>query len=457
MLDEASNMSLLTAEAAPTSASPILVVATCWYAYVARTAHLLLKAGCSVAVLCPKGHPVLAIAGISVFEQQAMSPLRSLSQAIATCNPCLVVPTDDRSVANLHALHRAGSASQRRLIERSLGDPAYFGVSACRSKFLTLAGQLEIPAPAGRSLANEAELAQWVSRIAGPWVLKIDGAWGGQGVRIVQTAEEARQASRKLRKFRSRAVAVKRILVNQDLFWLADWLRAGTPELSVQSYIKGMPGNLTMFCRNGEVLAMTMAEAVACACETGPATIIRLVQWPDLAASARRLAARMRLNGFHGLDFMVEETTGRAIVIEMNPRLTSLSNIRLEPGRDLIGAAAAMVTNKAYRPPETQPRGDLVANFPIAWEWSLDDPRLPSCYADVPRDEPALMAEMLRPSWPDRLPLARLVRGCSRAAYSAWDTLRRLVRPGNVIRRREPHVCLPKDILAGLPNELGLS
>ena len=196
---------------------------------------------------------------------------------------------------------------------------------------------------------------------------------------------------------------------------------------------------------------------MVCACETGPSTIIRLVERPELAAGARRLAARMRLNGFHGLDFMVDETTGRAMVIEMNPRLTSLSNIRLEPGRDLIGAAVTMVTGAPCHPPATLPRGDLVANFPIAWEWSRDDHRLPDCHADVPWDEPALMAEMLRVSWPDRLPLARFVRGCNRAAYSAWHRLRQFIRPGKVVHRREPHVCLPKDIMTGLHSELGVS
>jgi len=239
-------------------------------------------------------------------------------------------------------------------------------------------------------------------------VLKVDGAWGGTGVRLAATPEQAYAAFHRLRRRMGVWVALKRMLVNHDPFCMADQLRRGHPEVSVQAYVRGHPGNLTMFCWNGDVLAATVAETVACSGRIGPSTIVRLVDRPEVVASAGRLARELRLTGFHGLDFMVEEATGRALLIELNPRPTSLSNIRLEPGRDLVRAAAIALLGVACPPPPMSPTGDLVAHFPLAWQWDRDDTRLETAFQDVPWDEPALMAEMLRPSWPERLWLARV-------------------------------------------------
>ncbi len=166
-----------------------------------------------------------------------------------------------------------------------------------------------------------------------------------------------------------------------------------------------------MFCQNGEVLAATVAEAVAGNGATGPSSIVRLVDRPDFVDGARRLARELRLSGFYGLDFMVDEQTGQALLIEMNPRLTALANIRIDPARDLIGAVVTILSGAECAPPLRTPAGELVAHFPNAWQWHRDDPRLADCFHDVPWAEPALMDAMLAPTWPERHLLARLVSG----------------------------------------------
>ena len=181
-----------------------------------------------------------------------------------------------------------------------------------------------------------------------------------------------------------------------------------------------------MFCRDGEVLAASVAEAVSCGGATGPSTIVRLVDRPEFVEGARRLAHELRLTGFHGLDFMVDQATGRALLIELNPRLTALSNIRIDAARDLVAAAAAMLTGVPCAPPATRPEAELVAHFPSAWQWHRNDPRLAACFQDVPWEAPALMAEMLRPSWPERPLLARMEAGSRRLVRRAraWRNAR---------------------------------
>lgn len=406
--------------------SSILIVATCWWAYVARTAQLLSQAGCRVAVLCPEGHAAFAVPMVSCFKQSAFQPIKALSNAIRAFGPAMVIPCDDRAVANLHELHRDGSQDERRLVERSLGTATHYGTTTSRVEFLALAKHLGISTPASRELGSRADLANWISTVPKPWVLKVNGAWAGEGVRIAETPQDARAAYRRLQRRLGRTRAVKRALVNRDAFWFADWFRNTATELSVQSYVDGQPANLAMFCRDGEVLAANIAEAIVCTERTGPSTIIRLIEHGDMLASARKLARELGLNGFHGLDFMLERGTGRALLIEMNPRMTSLANLRCGLQRDLIGAAAASMTGAADFTQNNVPAGAVIANFPAAWHSSQGHSQFTGAYADVPWSEPGLVQEMLQPSWPERLLLARLCRASAILAGSVRSRIANL-------------------------------
>jgi len=362
---------------------------------------------------------------ITVFEQQAFRPAQALSAAIASCQPAFIAPGDDRAVANLHHLHRNGSEAERRLIERSLGSPAGFATAMSRLRLLAVARRLGIAVPDDQPVATAGDLQKWIERTPGPWVLKADGSWAGTGVRIASTPQAAHAAFRALSRHMNGRTALTRMLINRDRFSASDWLRRDRQQIIVQRHVGGWPGNLAMLCRDGEVLAVSVAEAVAWCGATGPSTIVRLVERPDFVDGARRLARELMLNGFHGLDFMVDQSTGQALLIELNPRLTPLAGIRAEMSQDLVGTAATLLSGVACRPPSTLPSGEFIAHFPGAWQWHRDDPRLAACFHDAPWEEPALMAEMLRPSWPERPLLARLEA-----------SLRRLVRRSRSLRLR---------------------
>jgi hypothetical protein len=163
-----------------------------------------------------------------------------------------------------------------------------------------------------------------------------------------------------------------------------------------------------MFCWEGEVLAAVAGESVTALGVNRPTSIIRLIRRPDILETAAVLAREMRLTGFYGLDFIIEETTDRAFLLEMNPRPTSLTNIRLEPGRDVLGAAVTALSCMPCPGPAKLPETELVAYFPLAWQGGHPDDTHPDAHHDIPSSEPALMAEMLRPRWPERQILARL-------------------------------------------------
>jgi hypothetical protein len=118
-----------------------------------------------------------------------------------------------------------------------------------------------------------------------------------------------------------------------------------------------------------------------------------------MMSAAERMAQRLGLSGFFGLDFMIEDGTDAAYLIEINPRSTPLCHLRLGTGRDLIGA---LVSQLSGQPLEEQPPitdNDLIAYFPQAW--ASNSELLQSSFQDIPWDEPELMEELLHP-WPNR-------------------------------------------------------
>jgi hypothetical protein len=112
--------------------------------------------------------------------------------------------------------------------------------------------------------------------------------------------------------------------------------------------------------------------------------------------SAERIAFRLGLSGFFGLDFMIEDGSNTAYLIEMNPRCTQLCHVRLGKGQDMIGALYAQLTGELLRETPPVTHNDMIAYFPAAWNCWSEFVR--SSFQDIPLGEPELIKELLRPS-----------------------------------------------------------
>jgi hypothetical protein len=392
----------------------------------ARLAIGLSKAGCHVYGVCPRrGHPLQYTRVVEqTFPYSGIRPLESLVAAIEATQPHIIVPCDDRGVQHLHELHarsrslRTSGTGVAELIEFSLGPPESFPVASNRCDLLRIAGEEGIRIPDTKLLNTADDLDSWQTGHDLPWVLKGDGTFGGRGVRIAHTAPEAKKCFFDITTLFKATRAIKRTIVNRDSFWLRPWWNNYRPAVIVQSHIKGRPANCAFVSWKGEVLGCIGVEVISSEGSTGPAVVVRVVDNPEMNSASDRIARRLGLSGFYGLDFMIEEATGRAYLIEMNPRCTPLSHLQLGAGRDLVGALWAHLAGQPL--PATPPvtLNDLIAYFPQALTTKSEF--LPSAYVDTPRDEPALVQDLLRP-WPDRSLLFRVVSRLSSLATPATD------------------------------------
>jgi hypothetical protein len=390
-----------------------LIASTNWWPLAARLAAAFGASGVHVGVICPRGSPMLSVSSVrEVFKYDALSPVQALAGAMRAMKPDLVVPCDDRALGHLHALHASLPAGDglRRLIERSLGDPAGYAAVRSRGRALELAVQDGSLEPASRELRSEAGVREWCVNRPFPAVIKADGTWGGAGVEIVNSLPTALAAFRRMSRPLATWRVAKFLLSNRDPFPLRGWLDRTRPGVIGQDFVKGCAANIMVACWQGEVLASVGAVALETTKDVGAATIVRLISHPEMEAVAARLVRRLGISGFCGLDFILEDGSGKAFMIELNPRATQLGHLPFGPTGSLVSVLLARLRGEAalaFTGPRIAEQG-TVAFFPQAWLADADSSLRALAYADVPWQEPALVAELLRRPWDVRSPLARL-------------------------------------------------
>ncbi len=167
----------------------------------------------------------------------ALQPLpRAVGRDQRPSKPDLVVACDDRAVGHLRDLH---AETPLPCIERSLGDPSRYDALASRSGFVTAAREAGIAAPETVSVDDEAALDFALRMLGVPAVLKSDGSWGGDGVAVVHTAEQARDAWRKMSARPSRLRSLARAIRRGDAHHLLNALRHKTPSICLQRLHSG--------------------------------------------------------------------------------------------------------------------------------------------------------------------------------------------------------------------------
>jgi ATP-grasp domain-containing protein len=386
----------------------VLLAATVWWPLSARLALRLIDRGCVVSALCQRGHPLRHITGVAaIYTYQALGSRRSLRHAIERARPDFVIPCDDRVVLQLHEVHEE-APELRALIETSIGAPEWYRAIESRQRVAELATELGIAVPPSARVDNESNALAMLAEWGGKAVLKLDGSSGGEGVEIVDSESAAERAFRRLSTRPSLGMAVKRSVVNHDPLSFWSVRRGSAPSVTMQKFVAGRPANTMAACWKGDVLGAVCVEVMSSQGATGAALVVRVVDGADMIAATRKLVARMGLTGFCGLDFMLDEATGAAQFIELNPRCTQLGHLSIGAQGDLARLLVGKIAGQLDGPPPPPLESDVIAFFPQSVSARLPEDLLSTVHHDVPREHPELIRELLKPPWPDRQWIARM-------------------------------------------------
>jgi biotin carboxylase len=125
----------------------------------------------------------------------------------------------------------------------------------------------------------------------------------------------------------------------------------------------------------------------------GQACILQYARREDLIEHARGLFEALRLNGYAGVDYIVDRD-GRAYLLEINQCLVMKSHFSDCFGVDLTAAMLALHRGQSIPAPRP-PTHEYVALFPSEWARDPASPQLYHAYHDVPWEDPALLSGMI--------------------------------------------------------------
>ena len=302
----------------------ILLSTTVGWTSTARHAAGFAEAGCRVDAVAPAQAPVRVSRYISACHPyRAVWGAGSLRSAIQRAQPDLIVSCDDRAVENLLRLYAAEPANSpiATVIARSLGAPDQYARMMSREASMRAARTLGVRTPQTLPVPNEAALAEGLAALGLPAVLKTDGSWGGEGVAVVKTRDEARSAFRRLARPPSRLRSLVRAARRRDGHWLLEAVSPQRRAISMQKFVHGRPAASAFAAWQGEIVGAVYYDVLKADGIIGPPNVIRRVDCPEIAEATRLIAQHFGLSGLHGLDFIRDEA-GHVHLLEINPRAT---------------------------------------------------------------------------------------------------------------------------------------
>ena len=399
-----------------------LLIVTTWWSGPAKLAVSLARHRLGSSRQSTRwDHPCNFVKSIRrIHTYRPINSLTSLLEAVSTSHPTLLVPCDDGAVWELHELYESRPAL-RPLIERSLGDAEAYPVLASRAKLADEARSLGIRVSQTITVTETRDLHDWFTDERPAVVLKRDGTFGGKGVCMVRSLAQAESALAKLARFTNYLGAALRWLAVRDPL---SFMAVGLPSpVVLQEMIQGQPANILFVSNEGKVLASVTVEVLATEGLTGAALAVRVIENLEIQLAAEKIAASLKLSGFHGLDFMLETGTGSAFLIEMNPRCTQLGHLVVKGQGDLTGFLGR--STAPGRPAVRDGSSDEIVVFFPQGLWSLREP-LPGhrVHVDIPWAKPRLVQELMRRDWRERHWLGRMyyqLRPNKRAAVS-WPS-----------------------------------
>ena len=326
---------------------------------------------------------------------------RTLADTIRSFTPDLLIPCDDLAAYALHEMHRHWSQETTpecqqlvRLIERSLGDANHYPVMRSKIDLLRLAAELNISVPVTVVVPSAGDVVSALEQTLLPAMIKADQSFGGLGVRMVQTLDEATTGLAAFTKPSSLTAVLKNCLREGRLLPYRLRQRFDAPRVSVQACIAGRPANRAVMCANGKVIAGVTVRVLETMEQNGPATVIETIAHEQICRDVERLVAALGISGFVGFDFMLD-SDDRAWLLELNPRVTPACCL-FAPGASSLGRALLGWLDGDVAVSDDPPAGQTIVMFPQEIQRDRNSPWLDGPDHHVPWQAPELVMACLR-------------------------------------------------------------
>jgi hypothetical protein len=379
----------------------ILIISSNRWPIPARIGLALAHAGFAVAAISPRRSFVAKTHAIErLYSYQIGSHSSSIIAAIENWSPDLLVCTDDPSVNALHRLYsdavRSASTEQNAkllaLIEKSVGNPASFKFTSKKSNLLHLAQSLGVRCPSTTFVSNK-DLESLLHSVAYPVLVKADGSWGGKFVRLVANARQARATICEFRLPSSWPTILRQFLSNFIGPSILNWQWRELPTIGLQQFVAGSPANRAVLCWKGRVLAGVSLRVHKTVYTFGPASLVEIINSPEMSEAAEKLVQRLELSGMIGFDFILD-AAGRAWLIEMNPRVTPACYLGRCGADDLSSFLFSEMTG-SQAPPNITALGKRIALFPQELRRAPGGFFASAGTSDVPWEDPELVLALL--------------------------------------------------------------
>lgn len=377
-----------------TASRNVLLVSTAtrWLG-TARMPRVLARAGFAVALLTPadslaEKSRYLTRIGRLPANATPMQWLQAFIRMVEVGPPQFVVPCDEMAVRLLFALvldpppslPAPLAASLRTLITESLGDPGFYAASIDKTMLPAAAETLGVRVPRYAVADSVDEAIAHAMALGYPVFLKRRFGFAGQGAAVAATPGEL--------------VVAAQQLLRPDQLDLGD---NRLPRLLVQAQVNGPHHSQALVALRGVPLAgFAWERHSATSAVKGQTTVLRFIDSPETRALSETLCRGFGIGGFFNVQFIVDERTGAAHLLEINRRIVTHMHlgerVGTDLGRALHGVLEGVTTVTA---PATDDVGGSVVVFPREWLRDPGSRLLTELPVDVPWDEPELLEAML--------------------------------------------------------------
>lgn len=374
---------------------------------IARLPKALQQSGFEVAALCYRNS---FLAATRYLDQ--LFPLRSrrfggvvlhqLTEIINQWNPQLIIPGDDRTVfffQRIIQLHQSGKRTfppkMLETLNLSFGNFDWLAETTSKLRTLRRAQGLGLKTPGFACPGSVEEAVSQAKELGWPVVVKKSTSWGGGGVTFCDNERQVKAIYAKYSMANRQQDRLKSGLMQMHGRTLeSEWFPAD-PSITVNEAIQGKAAMIAVAAATGKILAYATAIKEQChPTPKGPPSVVRLVHHAGIFQTAEKLVRHWGATGLISFDFMLT-AEGEASLIECNARPICLSYMGSLSGCDLCLALHHHFAGLEI-PAPSNPRHEVVAQFPREWRRDSQSPYLREAYHDVPWDDPDLVKKLIK-------------------------------------------------------------